>query len=94
LACSTTCCESETKLSFTGLDESEFAESFNMDSNKMYVPNPQKWMTYYKSMAKGYHNPYVDQKGGQGKQIGGSISGNRGTPMVPIEENSFVFTGM
>lgn len=57
-----------------------------MDSNKMYVPNPQKWMTYYESMAKGYHNPYVDQKGGQGKQIGGSLSGNRGTLMVPIEE--------
>jgi len=52
----------------------------------MYVPNPQKWMKYYESMAKGYHNPYVDQKGGQRKQIGGSLSGNRGTFMVPIEE--------
>lgn len=57
----------------------------------MYVPNPQKWIRYYESMAKGSHNPYLGQNGGNsGKQIGGSLVGSPGTFMVPIErhENS------
>lgn len=57
-----------------------------MDSNKVYVPNPQKWIRYYESMAKGSHNPYVGQNGGNsGKQMGGSLVGSPGTFMVPIE---------
>ena len=54
----------------------------------MYVPNSQKWMKYYENTAKGYHNPYVDQKGERGKQIGGSLTGSQGTFMVPIEDAS------
>lgn len=56
--------------------------------NKMYIPNPQKWVKYYENMAKGYHNPFVDQKGGRTKQIGDSLSGSQGSFMIPIEETS------
>ncbi|CAC5415705.1 unnamed protein product [Mytilus coruscus] len=59
-----------------------------MDSSKMYVPDPQKWVKYYESMAKGNHNPYIDRKGRNVKQIGGSLTGSHGTFMVPIDETS------
>ena len=52
----------------------------------MYVPNAHKWVKYYENMAKGYHNPYVDQTGGKIKQIGGSLAGTRGSFMVPVDE--------
>ena len=54
----------------------------------MYIPNPQKWVKYYESMAKGHQNPFVDQRGGRMKQIGGSLSGSQGSFMVTIEEAS------
>jgi hypothetical protein len=46
--------------------------------NKMYIPNPQKWVKYYESMTKEHRM----------KQIGGSLSGSQGSFMVPIEEAS------
>ena len=52
--------------------------------NKMYIPNTQKWVKYYESLAKGHQNPFIDQRGGRMKQIGGSLSGSRGSFMVPI----------
>lgn len=52
----------------------------------MYVPNPQKWVNYYESMAKGGHNPYIDHKGGK-RQIGGSLVGSSRQFMVPIESS-------
>ena len=54
----------------------------------MYIPNPQKWVKYYESMAKGHQNPFINQRGGRMKQIGGSLSGSQGSVMVPIEEAS------
>lgn len=54
----------------------------------MYVPNAQKWVKYYENMAKGYHNPYVDQTGGKQKQIGGSLAGTRGSFMVPVGDTT------
>lgn len=52
----------------------------------MYVPNAHKWVKYYENMAKGYHNPYIDQSGGKIKQIGGSLTGTRGSFIVPVDE--------
>ena len=54
----------------------------------MYIPNPQKWVKYYESMTKGHQHPFIDQRGGRMKQIGGSLSGSQGSFMVPIEEAS------
>jgi hypothetical protein len=56
--------------------------------NKMYIPNPQEWVKYHESMAKGHQNPFIDQRGGRMKQIGGSLSGSQCSFMVPIEEAS------
>lgn len=54
--------------------------------DRMYVPNPQKWVKYYENMAKGNHNPYINQSGGgKRKQVGGSLIGSQGTFMIPIE---------
>ncbi|CAG2255207.1 unnamed protein product [Mytilus edulis] len=54
--------------------------------DRMYVPNPQKWVKYYENMAKGNHNPYINQSwDGKRKQVGGSLFGSQGTFMIPIE---------
>ena len=54
----------------------------------MYIPSVNKWVQYYEDMAKGYQNPFTHQKGGQVKQIGGSLSGSQGPYIIPIEETS------
>ena len=40
----------------------------------MYVPNPQKWLSYYEQIAPGEHNAYIINKNRRTVQKGGSIS--------------------
>ena len=39
----------------------------------MYVPNPQKWLSYYEQIARGEHNAYIINKNRRTVQKGGSI---------------------
>jgi len=39
----------------------------------MYVPNPQKWISYYEQIARGEHNAYINNKNRRTVQKGGSI---------------------
>lgn len=57
----------------------------------MYVPNFQKWVSYYNTAGKGNHNPFLNriQQGGKGGvQVGGSLSSGQGSFMVPIESSN------
>ncbi|CAC5368823.1 unnamed protein product [Mytilus coruscus] len=59
-----------------------------MDSNKMYVPDIQKWINFYQNSTKEIHNSYPEHKGGQTRQIGGSLTGGERSVVVPIEKRS------
>ena len=52
----------------------------------MYVPNPQKWMNYYHSVATGSRNGYVQNKTGRGRQRGGSLGSTTSGFMESIED--------
>ena len=39
----------------------------------MYIPDAQKWIQYYKQIAKGTHRPYVNHQHRKTIQTGGSI---------------------
>ena len=47
----------------------------------MYIPNPEKWVQYYQSVANGNVNPYTDRMLKK-TQTGGSL--NRDDFMIPI----------
>lgn len=56
-------------------------------AKNMYVPDYKKWVAYYANITKESHNPFLNrlQRGGRGEmQIGGSLSGNPSSFMVPI----------
>lgn len=59
-----------------------------MNTSKMYVPNPQKWVSYYSASVNGHDNPFLS-KIQQGRnhviQTGGSLTGGYSSYMIPIE---------
>lgn len=44
-----------------------------MDVSKMYVPNPQKWLSYDEQIARVEHNAYIINKNRRTVQKGGLI---------------------
>lgn len=54
----------------------------------MYVPDIQKWINYKKKTTNEIHNSYPDRRGGQTRQIGGSLTGGGRSVVVPIEKKS------
>lgn len=57
-----------------------------MDIARMYVPNPQKWMNNYHSVATGNRNGYVENKTGRVRQRGGSLGSTTSGFMEFIED--------
>ena len=56
-----------------------------MNSNKLYIPNPQTWIKYYENVGKNGHNPRIIKRQHGGNQIGGSLTGTDNQFIVPIE---------
>lgn len=59
-----------------------------MDVSKMYVPNPQKWISYDEQIARGEHNAYINNKNRRTVQKGGSIGRSTVGFMDSIEPSS------
>lgn len=57
-------------------------------TKKMYVPDPKKWIDYYKNVSNGHINPYIAY--GNKHQTGGALMGSTKQFMIPIENNTNV----
>jgi hypothetical protein len=55
-------------------------------TKKMYVPDPKKWIDYYRNVSNGHINPYIAY--GNKSQTGGALMGPAKQFMIPIENNT------
>lgn len=56
----------------------------------MYVPDPKKWIDYYKNVASGHINPHLTY--GRKNQTGGALMGSTKQFMIPIGNNNHVMS--
>jgi len=59
-----------------------------MNVSKMYVPNVEKWMRYYKDIASGKENVYMENSQRNVKQRGGGLSQNSNEFMIDIDKKN------
>lgn len=55
-----------------------------MDQKQGYIPNPQKWMQFYKGFVSGHQSSY-SKSSSYHNQHGGSITASPSPFMIPIE---------
>lgn len=56
----------------------------------MYVPDPKKWIDYYKNVSSGHINPHLTY--GRKSQTGGALMGSTKQFMIPIGNNNHVMS--
>jgi len=59
-----------------------------MNVSKMYVPNVEKWMKFYKNIASGKENVYTDNTKRNTNQKGGGLSQNSNEFMIDIDKKN------
>jgi len=59
-----------------------------MNISKMYVPNVDKWVRYYKDVASGKENVYIENTTRDVKQRGGGLSQNPNEFMISIDKSN------
>lgn len=59
-------------------------------TKQMYVPDPNRWINYYKNVGSGNINPYLTPHGKQ--QHGGGLMRSSKQFMIPIENDSRMTT--
>lgn len=57
-------------------------------TKKLYVPDPTKWIDYYRNVSNGHMNPYIVY--GNKNQTGGALMGSRTQFMIPIKNKTHV----
>lgn len=57
-------------------------------TKKMYVPDPRKWIDYYKNVSSGHINSQLTY--GRKNQTGGALMGSTKQFMIPIGNNNHV----